>query len=118
MQGQRGEVGDLVDFGPYAKNSSDAFDFVRHNTNDDDVIAFFKPRVLSYLTDRRSLLELDFEGLVSGRSDYVLMFESSLPNYDKEDFMLDIMDKNSDRLSVGYENPEFTLYHVQRPVAP
>ena len=41
--------------GPTVKESSEMFDFIRNNTSEDDIIGFFRPRVMYLYTGRKSL---------------------------------------------------------------
>jgi hypothetical protein len=40
--------------GPYSADSVELFDYIKQNTKRSDAIIFFKPRVLTLYTDRRS----------------------------------------------------------------
>lgn len=42
--------------GPYSPDSIEMFNYIKENTEKDDAIIFFKPRVMSLYTDRKSLV--------------------------------------------------------------
>ena len=62
-----------VQDGPDAPNVEPAFDAVRKYTHQDDVVAFFKVRLLTYLTGRRGIQASDTPSVLYERSDFYLM---------------------------------------------
>ncbi len=68
-------TGQIVD-GPEAPYAQAAFAAVRRFTHQDDVIAFFKVRALTFYTDRRGVQSSDLE-ILRQRSDYFLMRRGS-----------------------------------------
>ncbi len=74
MRDQRAS-GQIVD-GPEAPYAQAAFAAVRRFTHQDDVVAFFKVRALTFYTDRRGVQSSDLE-ILRQRSDYFLMRRNS-----------------------------------------
>ena len=64
---------DPIEAGPYSANGQGVFQYIRNNIDEDDNIVFWKPRVLSYLTNRRSALVFTLDELTNGKYDYVLV---------------------------------------------
>ena len=64
------EAGEVLD-GPEAPYAQEAFAAVRTYTHQDDVVAFFKARVLTFYTDRRAVQSSDLE-IVRQRADYFM----------------------------------------------
>ena len=62
--------------GPEAPYAKAAFDAVRTHTHMDDVVAFFKVRVLTLYTDRRGVQSKDLD-IIRQRADYFLMRRDS-----------------------------------------
>ena len=62
--------------GPEAPYAKAAFAAVRAHTHMDDVVAFFKVRVLTLYTDRRGVQSKDLE-VIRQRADYFLMRRDS-----------------------------------------
>lgn len=59
--------------GPASPGVEPALDAVRTYTHQDDVVAFFKVRLLTYLTGRRGVQASDTPSVLYERSDYYLM---------------------------------------------
>lgn len=64
--------------GPESPHAQAAFGAVRTYTHQDDVIAFFKVRALTFYTDRRGVQSSDLE-ILRRRSDYFLMRRGTVP---------------------------------------
>lgn len=96
--------------GPYSKDSQDVFDYIKNETDQKDVIAFFKPRVMRLYTERQSLLTLKENEL--NRSNYICYY-SGEGAYDqfKSDHMKQLVDR--EKLILVYENPSFHLYKIK-----
>ena len=69
------DSGRVVD-GPEAPYAQAAFDAIRTYTQQDDVVAFFKVRALTFYTDRRGV-QSDVLEIVRQRSDYFMMRRGS-----------------------------------------
>ncbi len=69
------DSGKVVD-GPQAPYAQAAFAAIRTYTHQDDVVAFFKVRALTFFTDRRGVQSDNLE-IVRQRADYLMMRRSS-----------------------------------------
>jgi hypothetical protein len=57
--------------GPYTADSIELFDYIKKNTNKDDIINFMKPRAMSFYTNRRSIKDVEFDQLSNLSADYM-----------------------------------------------
>jgi hypothetical protein len=57
--------------GPYTKESVGLFDYISKHTNNEDVIIFYKPRVLSLYTDRRAVALSDIKSIMASKASYI-----------------------------------------------
>lgn len=98
--------------GPYSPNSAEMFDFIRHNTASNDVIVFFKPRAMRYLTGHNSIFSNTCEGLSQG--DYLVWMKG-------EEFIgtgrqMDLIEFekciDSQKLVLRFENDENAIYEI------
>lgn len=85
-----------------SEDAVDTFAYIRDNLNEDDVVFFFKPRVLYYYTGVSSYYWFDADHL--DLADYVLIGPAGAGE--------ELMDKvkNPDAYTQVYENRQFTLY--------
>ncbi|MCU1504336.1 MAG: hypothetical protein JWM12_3690, partial [Ilumatobacteraceae bacterium] len=65
-----------VQDGPLSEYAVAAFDAVRHDTHESDVIAFFKARSMTYFTGRRAVQSSDLQ-LLRERSDFFMSRRNS-----------------------------------------
>ena len=103
---------DYIVSGPYAANSRDVFGYIKQNIDEDESIVFWKPRVLSYLTDRKSVNATSLEGLTRGHSKYVLVFFPELPTDRSNKALVEVTSENPEHFSLIYRNPDFSLYKI------
>ena len=71
--------------GPYSKEATALFKYISSNTKNDDIISFFKPRVMSLYTGRKSgiVYHLDKMKEISGVDiDDEMIFHTCLLVYD------------------------------------
>jgi hypothetical protein len=66
--------------GPFSSEGRAMLEYVEKNTRRDQVIAFFKPRALSLLTGRRSIMVSLEEQLRDGRCDFAVVFRRPVKN--------------------------------------
>jgi len=95
--------------GPFAATSRDAFEYIRHTSEPDATIVFFKPRLMSLMTGRRSVKLFKVRDLPRG--DYLCLY--------RPDEMLDQMLPSEVKCLIGkgamervYTNPEFAVYRL------
>jgi hypothetical protein len=98
--------------GPYSPKSVEMFDFIRKNTTSNDVIVFFKPRAMRYLTGHNSIFSNTCEGLRNG--DYLAWMKG-------EEFIgtgrqMDLIEFekciDSQKLVLRFENDENAIYEI------
>lgn len=58
--------------GPYAPKSQELFSFLKKNSRKEDVIVFFKPRVLTFMTGQQSLRILKLSEIREGKGDFLI----------------------------------------------
>lgn len=85
-----------------SEDAVDTFAYIRDNLNEDDVVFFFKPRVLYYYTGVSSYYWFDADHL--DLADYVLIGPAGA-----EEKLMDKV-KNPDFYTKVYQNDQFTLY--------
>ncbi len=112
--------------GPYKKESLELFDYIRKNTDDEDLIMFFKPRALYLYTGRRSstyytsmerwkLYEYrDYMHLVGATVLIECHFPEDNSGYSPDDFIAILEEKYTDGIRKVYFNPDFTVYRINR----
>ncbi len=96
-------------------STQELFTFVRSETGQNDVIVFFKPRVLSLYTDRHSVAIAipDPEGDPISRMrdfgvDWVIVKRIHLGEFQTE--MNDFVDNNPGHFEQVYENDDFRIF--------
>jgi hypothetical protein len=67
------ETGGIPEEGPFSKDAQEMFHFVSTQTTTDDVIVFFKPRLMQLLTGRRSF-ESSTRAAIE-QADYICLFD-------------------------------------------
>lgn len=94
--------------GPETPDSKRMFEYIRNETDVNSSIVFFKPRVMSLYTQRKSFLINDRPDKIREEGDY-LVIHKLMRDYDQLgsiDFLL------RDWLKVCYENKTFVIYKV------
>lgn len=61
------------DFGPFGKDGSAMLEYIANQTDEDAVVIFFKPRAMTYLTERRAIVVSRFDQVFDGRADYIAL---------------------------------------------
>lgn len=96
--------------GPYTAASSEAFTYLEKNTDPQEVIIFFKPRVLSFMIDRQSLRVTKLSEIEEGKGDYLL--------YYKPDAFGQLLSEEygllKSQLQPVFENSEYVLYQLDK----
>ena len=100
--------GPTVVDGPYTAESLAMFDYIRSNTEADDVIVFFKPRVMTLYTDRRSILVSEYDRIVAAGARYIVYSEELGTRYGMDS----VIEENRDSLELVFENPRFKIYRT------
>ncbi|MFZ3105016.1 MAG: hypothetical protein WA096_10000 [Smithella sp.] len=116
-------------FGPYTATAQNMFSFIRSNTEKENTVVFFKPRLMRMMTDRKSLMLRTKEDL--SRGDYLCLHfitqkkdEVSLSEMEEllnlkivlardqvsPDVIADLLKQKA--ASLIYENSEFKIYKL------
>jgi hypothetical protein len=96
--------------GPFAPTSQEMFSFIAKHTEPDDIITFFKPRVMRLMTDRQSIRINRAKQL--SRGDYLCLYLR------KTDTKYQVSDRKVDRLlaqgaaRIVYKNDDFKVYRM------
>ena len=93
----------LID-GPYNDNSREMFNFIRNNVSQTEIVVFRKPRVMTLLTDKYSIMYNDINDFIE-KNWYVV---------DKKNTMNIDLNRNSffkkNPASIYFENKQFIIY--------
>ncbi len=98
--------------GPYSESSVEAFDYIRANVDDEQNVVFWKPRVLSYLTNKKSAFAYSLEDLTSGRYDYVLVYLTEYRDDERGKELVTVTSTNPEYFRSVFENRKFILFEV------
>jgi hypothetical protein len=100
-----------ITYGPFTPVSQEMFSFVEGNTEPESVIIFMKPRLMHFLTDRKSIRVINDEDLHLG--DYLIIYtrdefltKYQIPEPDVTRFL------EQESLSMVYENQDFIVYRI------
>lgn len=100
----------VVQDGPLAPDAVAALDAVRHHTHQDDVVAFFKARAMTFFTDRRAVQSSDLQ-VVRERADYFLARRDS----DFSQPRVSAAQAAAMGWTAVWVNAEWTLWELPRP---
>lgn len=90
--------------GPYAKESTELFDYIKAHTPKDSAIIFFKPRVLTLYTGRLAARTMSFDRAIRCGTDYFVFKR-------KNNWNLLVKGHEHEFVEV-FSNSEFTLYMI------
>ncbi len=62
-----------IDSGPYTRPATEMFDYIRNNTDIDDKMVFFKPRVMLLQTGRIGFIAFSGESIKENKGDYLVL---------------------------------------------
>lgn len=100
------DAGKVLD-GPEALYAQVAFDAIRAHTQQDDVVAFFKVRALTFYTDRRGV-QSDVLEIVRQRADYFMMRRGSAFSQP----LVDVTDASNMGWVEVWNNNEWVLWRL------
>jgi len=118
--------------GPYSKEATELFKYISSNTKNDDIISFFKPRVMSLYTQRKSGIAYNLDKMkqLSGVYDDLMTQMTGLLVYDinkiedleikfiahRKDHPEELLavDKPDEMLDKVFENDMFILYSLKK----
>ena len=96
--------------GPYTPASAEIFSYLENSTETQDIIVFFKPRVLSFMINRQSLRIRNIDEIKEGKGDYLLYYKpfnfGQLKGQEYEELQ--------NRLQPTFENSEYILYKLDK----
>ncbi len=95
--------------GPYTPASTEAFALIEKVTKPQEVVVFFKPRVLSFLTDRQSLRVTNLDEIKAGKGDYLLYYKL----VDFGQLLEDEYQEFEGQQQPIFENEEYILFSLQ-----
>lgn len=101
--------------GPYDLTSIETFEFVKNNTAKDDIISFFRPRALTLVTDRQSVLTESYEDLLNSGAthfvNYKKQFSGNLKPELEENYSIMLLKISTDNKFIKiFENEDFEIY--------
>ena len=101
--------------GPQEPEAVSVFGFIKKNTPENSKIVFIKPTVLALYTGRKSFTNHPSQSLAAAENQYeTIGFDYLLSTTDFGNNALDeYIKKNSDKLSLVFENGKFKLYKKQ-----
>ena len=108
---QTNAAGKNTMIGPNMYYSGEMFDFIKENTNPDDIVAFFRPRVMYLYTGRKSLtLTGDFEHTAKHAQWYVCTFDRG----DFYQYSDKTLEGYKQYLKKAFQNNDFVIYKISR----
>jgi hypothetical protein len=104
------DSGQVVD-GPEAPYAQAAFEAIRTFTHQDDIVAFFKVRALTFYTDRRGVQSSDLD-ILRQRSDYFMMRRGSTFSQPL------VTDAEGEAMgwTVVWQDDDWVLWRVRAPI--
>jgi hypothetical protein len=96
--------------GPFDVESREMFDFVSNSTRELDVIVFFRPRIMTFTTERKAILVNDCGQLTRG--DYYVYHEQ-LDRHNQ--IPLDVLYGCPDTVEIWpvFNNPKFRVFRIR-----
>lgn len=92
----------------YTLEAQETYEYIKQNTNEEDIIIFCKPRVLWLNTGRLGFSISDNADDLE-RGDYILLLKD-----DHLDSVKSEVEKNSNKYQLEFDNHEFQLYKINK----
>lgn len=90
-------------------DSKELFDFISQNTEETDVIIFFKPRIMNLISDRKSIIITD--PFLSSRGEYLVTNKLD----DLSNQVTDEYPRNQpEKFEIVFENNHFKVYKINK----
>ncbi len=105
------ERGRATTAGPYSPDAAAMFEFVERSTAPDDVVLFYRPRIMRMLTDRPSITAHTPTSLGSG--DVLVLYLHPSANEQVEPGAVRPFEVSGDAV-LEYENPSFRVFRLTR----
>ena len=83
--------------------------FINSNTLPDDVIVFYKPRVMRLLTSRNGFVVSEVSQITDGRADYLIIQRDVINDWFPAAEKISTINNN---LQVVFENTDFYVYRI------
>ena len=105
--------------GPFTEKSLEMINFIKYHTRKDDIIVFFKPRVLRLLTERQSVMISDFSQIMKKDVNYLVVRKSLgghdpiPPNYDQISPYSKEFSRLTEMFPIIFVNAHFTILRLQ-----
>ncbi|WP_340817895.1 glycosyltransferase family 39 protein [Methanolobus sp. WCC4] len=99
-------------YGPYSASSVEMFAYIKNNTSEEDVIVFWKPRVMTLYGDRRSILILNLDEFLESDARFVVYDKTELHEYNQ--LMGATIKDQDNHFKLVYENDIFEIFEINR----
>ena len=96
--------------GPETGDAKEMFQYINTHTKNKDIIVFFKPRVMSLYTGRKSLIVHDNPKKIKTLGDYLILHKM-FGDYLQQSSLLF---RTPEWLNLKYENSRFLVYKVEK----
>jgi hypothetical protein len=98
--------------GIFSEKSQEMLNFLSNNTNKNDIIVFFKPRFITLLTERQSIMISDFAQILLSDGNYVVLYKPA-GNYNQIAPAGKDYSQMHERFPIVFENEDFTIFHLK-----
>jgi len=95
-------------FGPYTHNSQEMFTFIKEQTEDESIVIFWRPRMMSFMTGRKSF-QSHFKESISGDYFCYYLKDDGWDQPSEEDMRII---HNKYKSNIVFENPDFRIYKL------
>lgn len=96
--------------GPYTEKSIEMFNYISTNTLNDDVIIFWKPRVMTLYTNRRSIIVSEFDQIIDSNATYLVYNEDFIKYYNP---LIDsVIQTHKEYFELVYQNNGYKIYNI------
>ncbi len=96
-----------IKYGPYSSESREMFEYIRQETDPENVVIFRKPRVMSLFTGRRSVRQEELQQVIEFPKEYLVIDKVNL------DQQLDPeQTENAGSLQKVFHNSQFDIYLI------
>jgi energy-coupling factor transporter transmembrane protein EcfT len=98
--------------GPYTNESIEMFDYISTNTLNDDVIIFWKSRVMTLYTNRRCILVSEFDQIIDSDARYIVCNEEFEKHYNP--LIYSIIQNRKETFKLVFQNNDYEVYEIMR----
>lgn len=97
--------------GAFDKEGEELVDFINHNTQPNDVIVFYKPRLLRLLTGRNGFVVKTTSEIKNGRADYIIIHRNAANDLFPANEEIAILFADEDMV---FKNSDFSVFRIKR----